>query len=527
MNYNLAQPFYESAHRYPDRAAIHAHEGELSYRDVLGRVRSVAAWLRDQGTAPKRVGILASRSAEACIGILAAAWIGAAYVPINLSFPETALIAVLKRSGLDALIADKEGSRLLTAEAMSACPQIVLARRTGGPGSSSHRIFTEYSDLNASSAATEPEQVDKDAPGYILYTSGSTGDPKGVIVSAGAVEHLLRVLDSSYALRAEDRLAETAATSFDISVYNMFAAWRAGASLHILSSKQIMAPANFIREHQITVWLSVPSVATLMSRMKQLRRGLFPSLRQTFFCGEPLLGSIAAEWQKAAPHSTVTNMYGPTEATVMCTGEHFGPSTTGTRDIVPIGRPFVGMKAAVATPDLQWAASETPGELLLAGPQLALGYLDDPEKTRSRFIYIDGERWYRTGDLVQQDADGLLHFLGRLDNQIKVRGYRVELEEIEFHLRSVTRCESVAVPWPVQDGTPWGIVAFLAGFNGATAEVKESLKQRLPAYLVPMHIRTLPRLPMNTNGKVDRKALMELAASDQPDLREAISKTFD
>lgn len=516
MNWNLALPFYTTACKWPDKLALNASGEHLSYRDTLQRVASVAEWLRSQGAVPKRVGILASRSADACIAILAAAWIGATYVPVNLALPEVGLSGILKRSCLDALIADKEGSQLLTPEVLAACPAMVLAHRKNIAAPSAPSI-TDYSNLNTHAAAVEPVHVDGGAPAYILYTSGSTGVPKGVIVPAGAVEHLLGVLDEKYPLSPDDRVAEPAATSFDISVYNMFATWRAGASLHIVPSNQAWAPAQFIQANQITMWFSVPSVAALMARMRMLTPGAFPSLRQTFFCGEPLLGAVAEKWRKAAPSSTLINMYGPTEATVMCTSEDFGPDCAMTRDIVAIGRPFAGMKAEVASPDLDWVKDGENGELLLAGPQLALGYLDDAEKTDSKFVTIDDERWYRTGDLARRDHNGILHYLGRIDNQVKIFGYRLELEDVESHLRAATGYESLAaLAWPVRDGTASGIIAFIEGFNGKAAEIREAMKARVPIYMVPTEIRSIPRLPMNANGKVDRKALAELAASPQP-----------
>lgn len=513
MNYNLALPFLESARKFPDAPAINADGKNLSYRDALQHVLSVADWLRSQQPAPMRVGILGSRSSDACIGILAAAWIGAAYVPINLAFPEAALVAVIKRSGLSALIVDKEGSKLLSPEVMAACPSMILAHRYNVPGNSRDRV-TPYTSLNASPVRSEPHHLGRAAPGYILYTSGSTGIPKGVVVPVGAVEHLLRVLDAKYALRSTDRVAGPTAITFDLSVYDMFAAWRAGACLHILSPKQMLVASRFIRDHQVTVWLSVPSIATLMYQMKQLKRGAFPSLRQTFFCGEPLLGSIATEWQKAAPHSTITNMYGPTEATVMFTGEDFNSGCAMSRDIVAIGRPFEGLSAAVATPEFKWLPQGERGELLLSGPQLALGYLDDPEKTKAKFVEIDGECWYRTGDLALRDSNGVLHYLGRIDNQVKVLGYRVELEEIEFHLREVSGCESVAaIAWPQTGGSATGLVAFLSGFSGYPETVKDALARRLPAYMVPNQFHLCTQLPLNGNGKVDRTALAKLVAA--------------
>jgi acyl-coenzyme A synthetase/AMP-(fatty) acid ligase len=172
------------------------------------------------------------------------------------------------------------------------------------------------------------------------------------------------------------------------------------------------------------------------------------------------------------------------------------------------------MKAAIATPELDWVEDGVSGELLLSGPQLALGYLDDPEKTQSKFVNIDGERWYKSGDLATRDNNGVFHFRGRIDNQVKVLGYRVELEDIEFHLRAVTGCHIVAaIAWPLRDGSAAGIVAFLAEYEGQVEAIREAMKQRVPFYMVPTEIHSLPRLPMNSNHKIDRNALTALLAS--------------
>jgi amino acid adenylation domain-containing protein len=509
-NFNLALPFYESARKHPIKLALWADGKEFSYKEMLEEVLRTVNWLCLDGATPKRVGILASRSSDACIGILAATWVGAAYVPINLALPEAGLIGILNRSSLDALIADSTGSKILSAHVLEACPAKVLARQEHIPDTATSSTM-DYHELRSSISFMEPVFVDQKAPGYMIYTSGSTGVPKAVAVPVGAVDHFFRALDIKYPLTENDRVVETSPTSGDISVYNMFSTWRAGASLHIIPESQVMAPAKFIQEHRITMWYSVPSIAALMAKMDFLKPGAFPSLRQTMFCGEPLLSSTAAAWQAAAPFSTVTNMYGPTEATVMCLGEDYGPGCAVTRDWVAIGRPYPGMKAAIATPELHWVADGESGELLLSGPQLALGYVDNEEKTRSSFVEIDDERWYRTGDLAYKDSNGVFHFLGRIDHQVKVLGYRIELGEVECHLRDVSGCDSVAaVAWPQYGGSASGIVAFLGGFAGPTSKLKAAMQQRLPNYMVPSRFLILPELPLNSNRKVDRKKLLAM-----------------
>jgi amino acid adenylation domain-containing protein len=514
MNYNIAQPFFESAQKYPERLALFADGESYSYRELLDRVVRVADWLAsgDEGP-PQRVGIFGSRSAEACIGILAAAWVGAAYVPISLKQPELGVVALLKRSGLGALIADRAGSQMLTPRVLEEASAKILAARAAASGSANERVT--YFDELPSAQHHDPAVVCADAIAYILYTSGSTGVPKGVMLPANGVHHLLNVMEADYPLTHDDRVAETTEITFDLTVYNMFATWRAGASLHVVPPAQATAPAKFVQEHQITTWLSVPAIAAFMSRMGLLRRGAFPSLKYTFFASEPLLASIVETWRLAAPHSAIANMYGPTEATVICIGQEYAPDCILTRDCVAIGRPFAGMHAAIAVGEKQFALPGQQGELLLSGPQLALGYLDDHEKTATRFVTIDGTRWYRTGDLAYCDKGGVFHYLGRIDNQVKILGYRVELEEIECHLRDASGCSEVAaVAWPFQSGSATGVVGFVVNYKGSEEDVKAALQQRLPSYMVPSRVHALPKLPLNNNGKVDRRALVSMLQSE-------------
>ena len=204
-------------------------------------------------------------------------------------------------------------------------------------------------------------------------------------------------------------------------------------------------------------------------------------------------------------------MYGPTEAAVVCIGQAYGPQTVLTRDCVAIGRPFTGTTVAIAKGETQFASTGEQGELLLAGPQLALGYLDDAEKTAARFVTINGTRWYRTGDLARCDENGIVHYLGRVDNQVKILGYRVELEEIECHLRDLTKCADVAVvAWPIEAGTPSGVVGFVVNCKESEEKVREGLQAMLPYYMVPSKIYFISNLTLNNNGKVDRGALRKM-----------------
>jgi len=502
---NLAEPFFQSAGKYEDRLCISADGKEYTYREVLKSVRQIAEWLSDSGSVrPSYVGILASRSWEACVGILGTAWAGAAYIPLNLNQPPEALIALLDRLNLDALVADSSGIKKLTREVLPHLPRKVLV-----PGPASHAGWRTFDDPGAE-CTFEPRAVSANSPAYVEFTSGSTGTPKGVIIPNGAVSHFRRIMQDRYHIQPEDHIAETADTSFDVSVFDMFMTWSAGASLHVIPKTQAMAPAKFIQEHEITIWFSVPSIAAAMGRMHMLVPGAFPTLRVSLFSGEPLPAKAAIAWQQAAPNSVVDNLYGPTEATVICLYERVGekPNVTKERDVISIGKPLEGAEACI------WDASHQPvpagvtGELALGGPQLALGYLNDPAKTAARFVEQDGKRWYLTGDLAYQDDQGLFHHLGRIDNQVKIRGYRVELEEVEAHLRQAYGTPSVAaVAWPVEFGSAAGVVAFITSPRTTDAEAAEELRRRMPRYMIPTKVHVLSDLPTNSSGKVDRQAL--------------------
>lgn len=511
MDYNLARRFYENACSHPEKLALIADGKSFTYHQLLKKVISIVTWLMSaDDRSPERIGILGSRSAEACAGILAAAWVGAGYVSLNLKQPQSALIEILQRTDLSAVIADHTGSRMLNDSVLSSAPPKVLAVADTLPSSATSRV-TFWDNLSEVRSSTEPVARKQDDLAYILFTSGSTGKPKGVMVPTGAVDALLRAMEQQFPVSSDDHFAETTEISFDLSVYNMFATWRAGASLHIVPATQALAPAKFIRDHAITVWLSVPSIAVFMKKMGLLTPQAFPNMRLSFFAGEPLLESVARHWQEACPKATIANLYGPTEATVVVIGEVFGPNCSRTRDCIAIGKPFPGVSAGVIDADGKVLPPGAAGELVLAGSQLALGYFRDVEQTAARFLSLRGQTWYRTGDLCTQDTNGTFHYWGRIDNQVKITGYRVELEDVESHLREVADCDAVAaVPWPIRDGTAHGIIAFMVPNGVSESQIKLRMQARVPSYMVPTRVHFLPEIPRNSSGKVNRNVLLEM-----------------
>lgn len=520
---NLVAAVFRFAQTQPSAPALVVEERSYSYAELAQAAANVAAWIRSLPTAAdgsRRIGILASRSFDTYAGILGAAWAAATYVPLNPQQPTSRLASVLGQARLHALLVDAGASPKLQSEVVrAAAPAHVLVRPTAADAQTVANPNTSSWDaLAPANPSAGPAPVRSDHPGYVIFTSGTTGVPKGVVVSAGSLAAFLKTIREVYAIGPGDRVGQFCATSFDLSVFELFAAWDGGACLHVIPESRLLAPARFIREHELTVWSSVPSVISILQRMKLLRPGSFPSLRLSFFIGEALPTSAAQAWQAAAPNSVVDNHYGPTEATVACTMQRLldPPVETPNRATLAIGRAYAGMETGIVDAAGSFLPDGQTGELALHGAQVATGYLHDSEQTERRFPVLrhpelGATRWYLTGDLAYRDTDGILHCLGRLDHQVKINGHRVELEDLEAHLRSASgTAEVAAIAWPVRDGHASGIVAFVVRPDVAVGEIRDRLRELVPPYMVPRRILDVDVLPLSVNGKVDRKALQVL-----------------
>jgi amino acid adenylation domain-containing protein len=499
---SMRSGFLRSAAATPDAPALVVGPRTWTYAELEATARSWAGAVVERlERAPRRVGFLGYRSELSYAGTLAALLAGAAFVPLNPRFPAQRTRAMVRAADLDAILVEDAHAEALS-EALEGLedPPLVVAPQ-GEPAPALEAL---------------PPVLPGDVA-YLLFTSGSTGVPKGVPVTHANVAHFVDAMSDRYDIRPDDRLSQTFDQTFDLSVFDLFMAWEHGACVYSLRPIDLVAPSAFVRRHELTIWFSVPSIPALMRKKGLLEPDSLPTLRWSLFCGEALPRETAQAWQAAAPSSTVENLYGPTELTLACLAYRWDPVRSPAEcvgDFVPIGRPYPGLGALVVDEARRPLPPGEAGELLVCGPQTVPGYWRDPQRTAERFLDLEVEpgepavRFYATGDRVVRREGGDYVYLGRTDEQVQVRGFRVELGEIETALREAPGVvQGIACGWPMRDGVAEGVVAFVSGAGVEPAAVTEEVRRRLPEYMVPDEVVAVDEMPLNPNGKVDRKAL--------------------
>lgn len=472
----------------PEAEALRIGARSFSYRRLHERALALAGSLTAAvGGPPRRVGLLAARSEQAYAGMLAPGYAGGAVVPLNPEYPAERTRRMIAAAGLDALLVDAAGAQILPELADELGKAPIIAEPTGPP--LDHPV------------ASSPDDV-----AYIMFTSGSTGRPKGVPILHRNVDAYMRHVHGRYPIGPQDVFAQIADLTFDMSIFDVYAAWGCGGTLVSVPPQVFAALPAFVAHHAITVWFSSPSVIGLARTMRALAPGSLPGLRVSLFCGEPLLRQDAADWSAATGGAWVDNLYGPTELTVSCTAHRWDPEFSPeycVNDVVSIGTMHAESRYLL---DQQPGDDPDTGELCVTGPQMFPGYLD-PRDDEGRFLERDGLRWYRTGDLVRRLPNEELAYLGRRDHQVKIRGVRIELAEVEWALR---RCGGV------QDGVVVAVegrlVAFFTGAQRTGPSLTGELAQMLPKAVVPLHFERLAEIPLNANRKTDRIALSARAA---------------
>ena len=508
--------FFDSAANQPNNPALWVDGRSYTYEEIETRARRIASGLAsvEEAGNPRRCLLFAHRSAAAYCGVLGILDAGLAYVPLSPKMPAARIATIVEQSGAPLMLVDSRCARSLdeVLPLLDQPPRIF---------SLDEQVADPLQPLPIAPYVQRPGTVDDVA--YVLFTSGSTGAPKGVpITHANAdayVEGQLRLNEK----HCHARCIQLCELIFDPSVHDMFVCWANGGCLYVPDSVDPLSNAEFVRRHEITHWNSVPSVAGLMQQLRKLSPGAFPSLRVSLFGGEPLPRSLALAWMRAGPDSRLLHMYGPTEATIACTcfevRREFLEDEQNT--VMPLGWALPDVELMIVDSGLEPVAFGERGELLVAGPQIAGGYLLPDEANSRRFLRKDypdrrSRRWYRTGDVVRTTAHHGIMFHGRLDTQVKIRGNRIELEEVEHVVQVCSEGTQCAViPWPIDEvGRATGLIAFVANARVEPALVLQACRRRLPSYAVPQGVVAVDSLPLNTNGKIDRRALAGLSVID-------------
>jgi amino acid adenylation domain-containing protein len=504
----------------PEAAAVVDRSRSIAYGALERRANRLAHLLLDHGVSGgDRVGLYLDKSLESLVAIYAVLKAGAAYVPFDPQAPEPRLGYIAGNAGIRCLLTGAEKERAWRGLAAAGAPleRLVVLNAAAVDGDAVPAGAQALASGAEDGYPDEPPPVRSgpDDLAYILYTSGSTGEPKGVMLSHRNALAFVDWAVARFDVGGEDRLSSHAPLHFDLSVFDLFAASSAAAAVVLVPGELAVFPvelARFIEETELSIWYSVPSVLSMLVQHGDLREGSFPRLRTILFAGEVFPTKYLYRLMELLPHVRFYNLYGPTETNV-CTWYEVPAPTGEPPHAIPIGRPIANVEIVTVRDDGGLAAPGEVGELYVRGPTVMQGYWGDAAKTgralvQDRFGGSPDAPLYRTGDLVRQDGSGDLEFLGRRDAQIKSRGYRIELGEIESALYAhpaVGECAVVAVPDPLVTNR---IRAYVAAREPVEpADLLGFCRSRIPAYMVPETVELRPALPKTSTGKIDRKAL--------------------
>ncbi len=488
--------FEAQAARVPGTRAVVDARRSLTYDELNRRANQLAHYLVAHAVVPNSVvGVLVERSCEALVAMLGVLKAGAAYLPIEANFPAPRIAFMVKDSRCQFVVT-----------------QASLADKVPA---SAQAVRIESSELDRfDSCNPQPRNALSDLA-YVIYTSGSTGEPKGVPIHHEGVANLHQIFREKFAIDEHDQMTEFASFSFDTSVWEIVMGILSGATLHILSDalkSSYSRLEHYLTEHRITVATFPPPY---LSGIDPART---PTLREVIVAGSECPAKLLRSWnQRVSFH----NAYGPTEASV-CVAVFDAPAGPFDSPVVPIGRPLLNKKLYVVGPDEQLQPIGVAGELWVSGVGISRGYLGRPTLTAERFVDnpfpIDGDagsrhrRVYKTGDLARWREDGCIEFIGRLDNQVKVRGHRVELDEVDSALTRIAGVsQAAAVVKKDRDGDNvlYGYYTSPTGLR--PEELRQLLVARLPEFLIPSHLIAVAAMPLTNSDKIDRRALEKLS----------------
>ncbi|MEO3776708.1 amino acid adenylation domain-containing protein [Micromonospora sp. B11E3] len=481
----LHESFEAQARRTPDSIALVYEEEQLTYAELNGRANQLAHWLQKQGVGPEvLVGLCMERSAEVLVGLLGVLKAGGGYVPMDPGYPPERLSFLIEDAGLKLILTQSHLEERLPAEGV---PTLSLD--------------TEWSSVAQESREAPRTGLTPENLAYIIYTSGSTGQPKGVMVAHRGINHIVPWQREQDCFARRQHVLQVASYSFDFSVWEIIMPLLKGGTLYIPRRGLHMIGSDL---YDVVVERAIENLNFTPAALATLPKADLPHLRTLVVGGEAYSAELVRTW---APGRTFFNVYGPTETTVIVTGARIDENL----DVLHMGRPIPNVEAYVLDRYLQPVPIGVPGELYLGGVGVARGYLNRPELTSEMFVANPfgepGSRLYKSGDLVRYLPDGNIEYLGRIDQQVKIRGFRIELGEIESALVEHPQVESATVLVHEEANTK-RLIAYVGSPEKLSPEdLQTFLNERLPSFMVPTVFVRLDQLPLNSSGKIDRRAL--------------------
>jgi amino acid adenylation domain-containing protein len=520
-----------SARVYPKACALIDRARAYSYSELDTLSNQLARLLLEQGASRgDRIGLYLDKSAESVVALYGVLKAGCVYVPLDPQAPLSRVAYIARDCGIRYFLTGVEKRRMWEplAELGVTQPTFIVMNSDDigeSPSSSGITVLPGSAIVAMPTDGLNMPSISQDLA-YILYTSGSTGEPKGVMLSHRNALAFVHWAIDEFGITDNDRLSSHAPLHFDLSVFDIFASVVATATLVLVPSKAAVFPAEvskFIAVNEITIWYSVPSVLSRMVEQGSIVHGAFPQLRTILFAGEVFPTKFLHGIMTLLPHVRFCNLFGPTETNV-CTWYDVAVLPDDRSEPIPIGKAISDVETYVVAEDGNQAGIGQAGELYVRGPTVMQGYWGDPTRTTRSLVPSPFDRQlndpvYKTGDLVRTDDDGNYRFLGRRDAQIKSRGYRIELGEIETALYTnpaVIDCAALAIPDEIV--TNRLIACVVVHGRLEEAELMRTCAERLPKYMVPETIQVWEVLPKTSTGKVDRQLLYQtiVSGSDTP-----------